>query len=43
MTRKTIAISLDIQMIFKIDKIRGFVPRSRFIENALCEILENEK
>jgi len=39
-TRKTIAISLDQQVILKIDQTRDLIPRSRFIEKIIKDSLE---
>ena len=40
--RKTIAISLDQQIILKVDQIRDLIPRSRFIEKIIKDkITEN--
>lgn len=33
--KKTVALTLDIELIDSIDKIRGYVPRSTFINKLL--------
>jgi len=40
MPRKTIAISLDVKIIERIDEIRCLVPRSRLIEDFVKKQLE---
>lgn len=39
--RKTVAISLDHDILLRVDKIRDLIPRSRFIEKIIKDSLEN--
>ncbi|MCH7560680.1 MAG: hypothetical protein IIC67_04820 [Thaumarchaeota archaeon] len=39
--RKTVAISLDYNVLLDIDKIRDLIPRSRFIEKIIKDSLGN--
>jgi len=41
--RKTIGISLSLLVLKKLDSIRGLIPRSRFIEEALMTTLDMKK
>jgi metal-responsive CopG/Arc/MetJ family transcriptional regulator len=43
MPRSTIAISLEEELIAKLDRERGLVPRSRFIEKMLADAYANKK
>jgi metal-responsive CopG/Arc/MetJ family transcriptional regulator len=43
MSRSTIAISLQKDLIAKVDRDRGLIPRSRFIERLLCGAYANRK
>ena len=40
MRRLTVGISIDGEMLAKIDSKRGLIPRSRYIENLLLKALE---
>jgi len=40
--RKTIGISLSLLVLEKLDSVRGLIPRSRFIEEAIMNTLDME-
>jgi len=41
--RQTIGISLDNKLLGSIDEKRGFVPRSRYVEEIIKKSLEESK
>jgi len=42
MTRLSIGISLESELVTKIDELRGMIPRSRFIEDVIMKRLEKK-
>jgi metal-responsive CopG/Arc/MetJ family transcriptional regulator len=43
MKRFSVGVSLDKEIVEKIDSARGMIPRSRFIENVIAEHLRTKK
>jgi hypothetical protein len=41
--RSTVAISLENELIEKVDRDRGLIPRSRFIEQMLADAYAQKK
>jgi metal-responsive CopG/Arc/MetJ family transcriptional regulator len=41
--RSTVAISLEKELIQKVDQDRGLIPRSRFIEQMLADVYAQKK
>jgi len=43
MARRIIGISLDDKLLSKLDKTRELVPRSRYVEKVLAEVLDKNE
>ena len=41
--RRTIAISLDNEILLRIDSVRDLIPRSRFIEKIIKDSLRSDR